>query len=147
MWKNNVELGRPQMTVRCMRIAFWILKATNTHSEYVILIDYPLQQWLQKCTSMLRYTYIAHLASICRLSIINVMNKVCQKTSKYVCENKHKKSCLHIIIKFFECHKFQSTLTFSLYRNSLLTMLELIKAFHHICQVLKKYAIKIFGHI
>jgi len=72
---------------------------------------------------------------------------VCHKTSKYICENKNKKACPHIIIKFFECHKFQSTLTFSLYRNSLVTMLELIKAFHHICQVLKKYAIKIFGHI
>jgi hypothetical protein len=44
MWKNNVELGRPQMKVRCTSIAFWISKATNTHSEYVILIDYPLQQ-------------------------------------------------------------------------------------------------------
>jgi len=87
---------------------------------------------------MLRYMNIAHLASICRLSIINVMNKVCQKISKYMCENKNKKSCLHIIVQFFECHKFQSTLTFSVHRDSLFAMLKLIKAFHHICQSLEE---------
>ena len=41
MWKNIVELGRPHMAIRRMRIACWILKATNTHSEYVILIAFP----------------------------------------------------------------------------------------------------------
>ena len=30
MWKNIVELGRPQMTIWPMRIACWIPKATNT---------------------------------------------------------------------------------------------------------------------
>jgi len=29
-----------------LRIACWIPKATNTHSQYVILIAFPLQQWL-----------------------------------------------------------------------------------------------------
>ena len=38
MWRNSVELGRPQMTIWRMRIAFWTLQATNTHTEYVILI-------------------------------------------------------------------------------------------------------------
>jgi len=28
--------------IRHMRIACWIFKATDTHSEHVILIDYPL---------------------------------------------------------------------------------------------------------
>jgi len=33
MWKNTVQQpGRPQMTVRSMRIASWIPKAPNTHS-------------------------------------------------------------------------------------------------------------------
>jgi len=43
---------------RRMRIACCILKATNTHSEYVIFIDFSLQEWLQKRASMLRYEYI-----------------------------------------------------------------------------------------
>jgi hypothetical protein len=49
------------MTVWRMRIACWIRKATNTRSEYVILNDFPLQQWLRERVSMLRYTYIACL--------------------------------------------------------------------------------------
>ena len=37
MWNNLVELERPQMTIRRMRIACWIPKATNIHSEYLLL--------------------------------------------------------------------------------------------------------------
>jgi hypothetical protein len=44
-----------------MRIACWVPKATNTHSEYVILIAFPLQQWLHERASMLRYICIACL--------------------------------------------------------------------------------------
>ena len=51
------------MKVRRMRFACWIYKPTNTHSEYVILIAFPLQHWLHKSASMLCYTYIACLAS------------------------------------------------------------------------------------
>jgi len=32
-WKNSLELDRPRMTIRLMRIACWIPKGTNTHSE------------------------------------------------------------------------------------------------------------------
>ena len=45
-------------TIRCMRIACWIPKATNTHLEYVIFIAFPLQQWLHERASLLRYTYV-----------------------------------------------------------------------------------------
>jgi hypothetical protein len=50
MWKNIVELDMPQMTIRRMRIIFWIPKATNTHSEYVRHIHFPLQQRLHERT-------------------------------------------------------------------------------------------------
>ena len=40
MWKNIAELGRPQLTIWRKRVACWIPKATNTHSEYVILIAF-----------------------------------------------------------------------------------------------------------
>ena len=36
-----------------MRLACWIPKATNTHSEYIILIVFPQQQWLHERASML----------------------------------------------------------------------------------------------
>ena len=55
IWKNTVRPGRPQTTVWRMRIACWIPEATNTHLAYVILIAFPLQQWLHERASMLRY--------------------------------------------------------------------------------------------
>jgi hypothetical protein len=33
MWKNIVERGRLQFLTRCMRIACWITKVTNTHTH------------------------------------------------------------------------------------------------------------------
>ena len=36
-----------------MRIVGWILKATNTSSECVLLIAFPLQQWLHERISTL----------------------------------------------------------------------------------------------
>ena len=61
MGKDIVEPGRPQIAVWRMRIARWIPKAANTHSKYVILNAFPLQQWLRERACMLRYTYIACL--------------------------------------------------------------------------------------
>ena len=48
------------MTLRRICISCWILKATDTPSEYVILIAFTLQQCLHERVSMLRFTYIAH---------------------------------------------------------------------------------------
>ena len=42
--------------IRRIRIACWLTKATNTHPECLIVIAFPLQQWLRECVSMLRYT-------------------------------------------------------------------------------------------
>ena len=47
MWKNMVEPDRPHDNIiQRMRFACWITKATDTHSEYVILTAFPRQQWL-----------------------------------------------------------------------------------------------------
>ena len=56
-----VCINSPQMTIWHMRIAFWIRKATDTFSEYVTFIAFPLQQWMHECASMLRDTCIASL--------------------------------------------------------------------------------------
>jgi hypothetical protein len=42
------------MTLWRMRIACWIPKATDTHSEYTILTAFPQQQWLRERASILR---------------------------------------------------------------------------------------------
>ena len=57
MWKNIVEWGSLKVTIWRMRIACRIPKTTNTISEYVVIIAFPLQQWLHERASMLRYTY------------------------------------------------------------------------------------------
>ena len=44
MWKTCVEPDRPQMAIWRFRVAYWITKAKNTHTEYVILIAFPQQQ-------------------------------------------------------------------------------------------------------
>jgi len=49
------------MKIWRMRAACWIPKVTNTHSEYIILIAFPLQQWLHERSSVLRNTHIAYL--------------------------------------------------------------------------------------
>ena len=54
---NNVEKYciAGQATNDNMDIAFWITKATDRHAEYVILIAYPLQEWLHELDSLLRF--------------------------------------------------------------------------------------------
>jgi len=57
-----IELDRPQMTIWRMRIACWVPKAINTHSEYVILIAFPLQRWSHERVTVSCYTCSACLA-------------------------------------------------------------------------------------
>jgi len=52
------------MTVWLMHIACWITKATNTHSEYVILIAFLLQKRLRERASVLRFTYIVRFVNV-----------------------------------------------------------------------------------
>ena len=44
------------MAIWRMRVAYWISKATDTHSEYIVLIAFPLQQWMHELATMLCYT-------------------------------------------------------------------------------------------
>ena len=47
------------MTIQGMSIACCVTKSTNTHSKYIIIISFPLQQLLHERALILRYTYIA----------------------------------------------------------------------------------------
>jgi hypothetical protein len=57
------------MTIWRMRIACWITKAIKTHSKYVILIAYPLQQRWHERGSILRYTHIVSRLKLSALCI------------------------------------------------------------------------------
>ena len=71
MWENIVEPGRPQMTIRRMRIVCCVPKATNTHSGCVIRIAFSPRQWLYERASMLPYTYSARLVCTNRRECIS----------------------------------------------------------------------------
>jgi len=52
--KNILQRYRAQMAIRRMRFACWISKATDSYSEYVIILSFPQLHWLHKRSSMLR---------------------------------------------------------------------------------------------
>ena len=62
----SVEQATNDNIIRRKRFACWIVKATDKHSEYVILIDFPPQQLLHERSSVLRCTYIACIVSSTR---------------------------------------------------------------------------------
>ena len=58
-----------------MRSACWIIKATDTHSEYVILIAFPRHQWFGEGASEFRYTHIACLVlALCFEAFLDSIN-------------------------------------------------------------------------
>jgi len=66
LWGNVEKYCKPGQATddnMCMQIVYWITKAIDTHSEYIILISFPQQQRLHECASMLYNTYTACLVS------------------------------------------------------------------------------------
>ena len=52
--KNMVKPQRSRVTIRCMRLARWITKASHTNSEYVTLIAFLRQKLLCERVTILR---------------------------------------------------------------------------------------------
>jgi hypothetical protein len=75
LWDNVDRHGTARQAtddniIRRMRFACCITKATETHSEYVILIAFTRQQLLRDNVPLLRYTYIACLGT--KLGVMDV---------------------------------------------------------------------------
>jgi hypothetical protein len=66
MWKKygTARQDTDDNITRRMRFACWTTKATDTHSEYVILIAFTRLKRLRERASMLRYTYIDCLVTV-----------------------------------------------------------------------------------
>jgi hypothetical protein len=69
LWNNVgnyiVQPERPQTTIHygaCVLHAGYL--RLTTHTEYVILIAFPLQHWCHECVSLLRHTYAACLVRL-----------------------------------------------------------------------------------
>ena len=65
MEKKIVESDRPHDNItRRMPFACYTTNAKDTHSEYVIIIAFPLQQWLSENALILHHMYIACLPEL-----------------------------------------------------------------------------------
>ena len=70
MWKNIVEPGRPEMKIWLVRIACWITKATNTHTQvnsYSLLFHETVV-----AGTRLSVTFICTLPVLCSLFMCNI---------------------------------------------------------------------------
>ena len=63
--RTHIRQATDDNMIRRMRFACWMTKATDTHSECVILLAFARQQWLRESVSMWRCMYIACLAYYC----------------------------------------------------------------------------------
>jgi len=57
LWDNVEKDDRAEQDtgdniIQRMPVTFYITKATNTHSDYVIITAFPLQQWLHERASL-----------------------------------------------------------------------------------------------
>jgi len=111
IWKKTwLKPDRPHMTIWRMRIARWITEAANTHSEYVTLSAFPLQQRLHERASMLRYTYsLSVCLSVCPVDVTQYVTPKC--TKNYSPPD-------WVLLPYTDTHFRLQTLT-SVYRHSL----------------------------
>ena len=76
LWDSEEEYGRAGRAtddvIRLMPFTRWVTKARNINSVYVILtaVFFSRQQWLSKCASIWRYTYITRLVSFLGNSVL-----------------------------------------------------------------------------
>ena len=67
MWKKycRMKQAADDKSIRRMRSACWITKVTETHSEYVIVLAFPRQQWYANAPQCYVCTHIACHVVIC----------------------------------------------------------------------------------
>ena len=109
------------MAISCLCIACWICKATRTHSQYIPLFAFPLQQWLRECISMLHNMYIACFVKLCRFSV--AYTRTAQLNVAVISSLATFRHVWHICIDvLFACHLITST--FRIHERSCLRFLE-----------------------
>ena len=90
LWHNVKHYGTARQAtddniIRRMRSACWITMATDTHSEYVILMAFPRQTRLRKRALISRYTYITCLIYIQFITcLVNIPQKPAKNYKYYI---------------------------------------------------------------
>jgi hypothetical protein len=79
-WINIIDRGRPQMAIWRIRVACWIPKATNTHSEYVILIAFSQQVLALKPLHVTLNLYCVYCYFVCK-TLLSLLTPVTLPTS------------------------------------------------------------------
>ena len=117
MWEDTVQADRPQTTIWQMRTVRCTPNATNTHSGYVTLIAFPLQQWFVFNARVIPTLAVLSLDNITRTSIVAIVHSlVVRVTSIFLCA-KHSTSekrsyCLadHFVIRLYTAVRFHDFL-------------------------------------
>ena len=82
MWKNNVQPGRPQLTIKCGACAVYVRWLIFI---LIILIKtltaFPQQQWLRERAEILRYKYALSLSLSLSLLLLILSSFPCQDFS------------------------------------------------------------------
>jgi hypothetical protein len=123
MWKNTVAQKKKQMTIWHMRTAWWIIKATNTHSKYIVLIAFPGQQQLRE---LYRHTVHTHTVpyTIWFMKIqYRLLLQFSHNSPLFGCPNLHYlQVAVKMIIPIFGVPPLDSSDKISLYQQTLRTV-------------------------
>jgi len=95
------------MTIWCMHSARGITKSTKTHTEYLILIAFPLQQWLQNCASLISL-YVHCVSCIVGIQFIFFISNYISGSylrSRNICNTSH--IYYHIVKLVVRCLKLK----------------------------------------
>jgi hypothetical protein len=102
--------------IRRVRFESWITAAKNTHSECIILIDFPKQQWLHEHVLTLRHTYSASRFRNALLfcSKLFTINGVCEFQTDSGLKTSN---CVSLFTNYFNLNQFRWRVTDGLWRR------------------------------
>ena len=78
MWKYTIQPDRPHLTVWLMRIAFWITKATHTHTNHIVARTRLNITLCVHCLSCLKWTSAINLPYLPGYFLISVNKLTCK---------------------------------------------------------------------
>jgi hypothetical protein len=116
-----VERGRPQITIWRRRIACWMPKATDTHSEYVTHVAFPLQKWSRERASLLLHC----------LSCSKLVHATPPKFGRHRYGPCFPSRCQHMLLVMAVCQAlFKRRSLYRLHSNFFVNILSLIFILH-----------------
>jgi hypothetical protein len=105
MWKKYCTAGQAAdgNIIRRMRIACCKPKTTDPHSEYVILIAFPLQQWFAGTRLNVTLQYTVSVCLSCVLFVKNSARLACSSTCNTAPSSAPRRLCIHVTNGTIQC--------------------------------------------